>query len=457
MMNFTDLIVAVLGATLSVVFICLCGVYLLKRGFLDKQKQKSISKLTEQLFQPCLILSVFIQNLNLYDVNQWMPALIIGVLSIFLGFILGYLVNKFIVKDEHFMGVFILSIGLGHTTGILLNLSNQIQDYLQFLAFKHPNYSIMSQQEKQDYAIGQVYTYVIINTFIHTIFRWTYGKSILQKTTEKNKLIQQEKIDQVLKEDEHTIELKNIQNKDKNNQDNDILSLEKQDNDLKQNLLDKNLTVFNPAAPITNINAKNTEKIQSQQITQNDNQVIKEKIQDNKFLQFHDKYFGIMNPPLWSCVGAIIFLLIPNLSQNLITPGTFSNRFLFKAITLYGTMFPTFNTIVVGSSVYQSVQQKCNLSSRTLIGVIVTRHFINPIFNYLLILLLEYLGIVQDPILSYITLFTSVTGIAINILTIAINYSDLQNEVSRILGVGYVLNIITIPIALILFFMRYDI
>lgn len=59
-----------------------------------------------------------------------------------------------------------------------MNISHSLNDYLNNISpenYRHVN--------GEDRAL----TYIIINTFVHTIIRWTYGKEILMSVNEIQK------------------------------------------------------------------------------------------------------------------------------------------------------------------------------------------------------------------------------------------------------------------------------
>ncbi len=57
-------------------------------------------------------MSSFIKTLQLNNLYSWLPAIIFGFLICFLGFLLGFVVNRLFIKDSNFEAIFVLSIGL---------------------------------------------------------------------------------------------------------------------------------------------------------------------------------------------------------------------------------------------------------------------------------------------------------------------------------------------------------
>lgn len=61
----------------------------------------------------------------------------------------------------------------------------------------------------------------------------------------------------------------------------------------------------------------------------------------------------------------------------------------------------------MGASIHESFKaENKKLKNSTLVGIICVRHFIYPIISQIWIVILENMGIINDPVLSFITLAT---------------------------------------------------
>jgi len=113
-----SLFIDVIGATASILMIGGSGVYLSSRGMLNAERLKYLSSLVEMLFTPCLIFSSFVKTLDLRLIDEWLVPMLISCLSILQGMILGYFLNKFILKDKQFEAIIILGCGIAMTTNM---------------------------------------------------------------------------------------------------------------------------------------------------------------------------------------------------------------------------------------------------------------------------------------------------------------------------------------------------
>lgn len=173
---FYDIFKAVLGASTSVITLSGIGIYLFKRKVLDKQLNSRLAKLLEQVFLPCLVFSSFVKSFDPTNLHSWVPVCFVAFFMIIQGFLIGYLVNKYYLKDNNMEGMIILANGLCHTTNIQLALVFSLKDYLELLS---QGYYEKYPQESQFRGQYRATNFICLFQIVNNLVRWTIAKKVI--------------------------------------------------------------------------------------------------------------------------------------------------------------------------------------------------------------------------------------------------------------------------------------
>ncbi|EAR82614.2 transporter protein, (auxin efflux carrier), putative (macronuclear) [Tetrahymena thermophila SB210] len=404
-----------ISATASIVFQASIGLYLCHIKLLDQEKLNYLSKLVEQIFTPCLIFSSFVQTLDMTQIEEWLIPMIIGCLSVILGMTVGYLANKYIIKDNEYESIIILGSGLAMTTNMQLNLSHTLRDYLDQISLAQGYESPINGEQR-------AVKYVMINTFINTVMRWTFAKQILINL--KKKYEEQSVIDQEQKYFQKQIEMNDVSQSFKR-----VYQAELQDPIIRS-------TVPSPQPNETN---------------KSEESAIKNLLK---------------NPPFMMSLFSVIVCMIPPLREILIQEGSMLNRAIFQSCASVGHVILPLVLITLGGNLYISYNsssersnseiQESKISKKTILSITIIRLLIMPFSGWITLYFFNLFNLVNDPVLHFITIVSNAVPPAINLLIISTLYfPKTAKEMSKVLLCGYSTNIITLPIVISIFFDNY--
>jgi predicted permease len=89
---------------------------------IDQAFTSQLAGLIERVFLPSLIVTTFIRTVTIDQFWIVLPATVASVLVCVVGYIVGYLSNKYWIKDDQFEQLVILACANPHTTNIQLQV-----------------------------------------------------------------------------------------------------------------------------------------------------------------------------------------------------------------------------------------------------------------------------------------------------------------------------------------------
>ena len=99
---------AVFGTASNVILIASAGAYLFYKGVTNEKINSTLSKIIMNLYLPCLLFSFFIKSFNVYDVYTWLPISVFCLAHTSVGFLIGYLVEKYFLKQPKMWALILL-------------------------------------------------------------------------------------------------------------------------------------------------------------------------------------------------------------------------------------------------------------------------------------------------------------------------------------------------------------
>jgi predicted permease len=113
---------SVLAASASVLVICIIGALMYKTKKIDQAFTSQLAGLIERVILPSLIVTNIIRSVTLDQFWVVLPATVASVLVCVVGYIVGYLTNKYWIQDDRFEQLVILACADPHTTNIQLQV-----------------------------------------------------------------------------------------------------------------------------------------------------------------------------------------------------------------------------------------------------------------------------------------------------------------------------------------------
>lgn len=120
-MNFIFIIlISVMGANLSIIFISLVGVFLVITKTINPEFVSWLGRMLEMVFVPCIIITSFLRTITIGELYEIIPIIFSASFVCLVGGVVGFLSSQFWIKDQYTKSIVILACANPHTASIQL-------------------------------------------------------------------------------------------------------------------------------------------------------------------------------------------------------------------------------------------------------------------------------------------------------------------------------------------------
>jgi len=164
-----------------------------------------------------------------------------------------------------------------------------------------------------------------------------------------------------------------------------------------------------------------------------------------------------MNAPLYAALITILLNLVPFAKNGLIDQDNFFHRLLVQPAKSVGKGVTPLLLLILGANLANTKIEEGRLNPKSIMAVTAIKLLIMPMFGGLFSSVFIWMNLMQDPTMIFLTILNYSLPTAINILMLVSTYGngDLEKETSKLLFVGYVSCLFTLPVVLYAFFSYY--
>lgn len=434
--SYLELSFLTLQATLQTILLCLVGFLAARHGLLTKPVQKALSNLNIKIFTPALIFSKLASKMSLaVMVDVSVIPLFYG-LSVLVTLLAATLVARVLRLNRREANFVTAMSVFGNTSSLPVSIVMALAYTLPGLHWDR----LEAGDDSRENIASRGILYLVIVQQISLVLRWSWGyNSLLAKPTE-TELIQ-----------EAIQERKEV---DFNNS----------ASDLERGL--GSSTTISETAPLlssTKVSVQEwyTDQVSSHQrllseTTDTDEPAPSPIAQPPMTLRTIASsalrwFLGVMNPPLWSILAALIVALTPSLKHEMFVHKGFVNKTVTAAVQQLATTAVPFILVVLGAtlnpdeSLANDTEQHKSTKKHTQLvaGSIVSRMLLPPFLILPLTALASkhlafFFPVLQDPVFLLVAFILTVTPPAVQLSQICSLNKVFEREMAQVLFWGYV-------------------
>lgn len=460
-----------LQAVLQAVIICTFGFLCAKHGLIPASAQRHISHLNVQVFTPCLIFTKLASSLSFKTLADISIIPVFYVFMTLVTYTCARLVSKlfnFSRRETNFvtaLGVF------GNSNSVPVTITVAMAYSLPGLEWSNV------ANDSPDKVASRGIMYLLIFQQLGQTLRWSWGyNTLLAKPTPEDLIEEQEQIPNRYEDLEYV-----------------VYEHEGIDNGLNQEGLNENSALLAHASHKTNYsdpsskaeqlnsNSSSSSNICGQQASLDGSTEVSSSASSTAS---RDVYFvdprkpinaverikvigpvlisirraaqwvvGVMNPPLWSMLLAIIIASIPSVQHEFYTPGTFLEKTISSAIRQLGGVAIPLILVVLGSNLVPDESQAPPSPKyhKIIIAGLLSRIFLpSLIIIPIVTLLVKFfpISVMDDPIFLLVAFLLTIAPPAIQLSQISQLNKVFEREMAGVLFWGYA--VVTLPTTIII-------
>lgn len=431
--SYLELSFLTFQATFQTILLCLVGFMAARSGLLSRPTQKAMSNLNIKIFTPALIFTKLASKLSIGVMVDVSVIPLFFVFSTVVTYTTAKLVSnvlRFNRRESNFvtaMSVF------GNTASLPVSI-------ILALAYTLPGLRWDKVEEDSGESLAsRGLLYLVIYQQLSLILRWSWGyNTLLAKPTEAE-LLQEEEEEQ--KSGYHSRKIHDL-----------------------EHTLDSSATISetNPllgGSKKLSIQQQYTEEVsrhsRQRSFSNSTESTLSSLHEPVTFRQFaHGAYqwfMGVMNPPLWAILAALIVAFTPFLKQEMFVKQGFVQKTVTAAIQQLANMAVPFILVVLGATLNPDANNSAPESKRhseLIVGSLAARIFL-PALVILptVVLAAKYLTVfpvLKDPMFVLVACILSITPPAVQLSQICSLNKVFEKEMAGILFWGYV--VVVLPV-----------
>ena len=370
-------------STFHLIYIALLGIIIKKTKMVNDKFKTSLSKVLANVVLPCFIFSQIVKNFHINQIDLIYKAFI-GCVSLYiLGYIVGYLSMKLLGYNSsqcRFIGAIYSS---PHTTSIPVILVTIIGPVLDEFIPIPTNMPVNSER--------RAFLYIILNSIFSNIWKWSGCYYLIEPEENEN---------------------------DKN----DILGLEKKNDDL----------VISDESTIDKTN-------------------IKKKKDDDEFT-FEKFISKVINMPIIICGVSLFITMIPPLQNFLIKPGGIMVSSLISVNNMIGKSYGCLVMMMLGISLAKCInfgnesETKSFFKTKDLIIMSLIKLIVIPLISFPFIIYIFKNILHADDVMLFLFLFMALAPSAINMIVICTVKGAYEDDIAMLMVIQYAISIITLTL-----------
>lgn len=420
-----ELIISAIQAIMQVMAIVFLGALLSKRGYIDDDKQKWLSKLNLVFFTPCLLYSNIASVISFERLMAFWPIPVFFMTFTMISWILSQAVMPMFGIDKYYRRFILACV-------MFCNANSLPVAIISSLAVSEAGKTLYwGSGDTQDMVSARGISYTLFFGLFCNILRWSYGYNLLQKKAEDD-------------DEEDTITAVYSSSSS------DYGSMNNNDTSRRSSAV----TVSQANLEYEESSLKKQKQKALSTMSESSQLLKEDKPENNKkswVISFFVSVDKFMSPPLYAALLALFVGLIPPLKHLMYDPESFLYASITKAIESCGKASVPIVLVCLGAQLksIRETQQSNTIPHKPVALSIFIRMFLTPFCIIPIVFAFAYFGkqwseLASDPMFIVSMVVVGCTPTAINLSQITQVNAIFEEEMLNVLFWSY--GVICIPV-----------